>query len=93
MSWPRATPLARYHNALGRQRRALQRRHGVRMTIYIGMKRDRPRSKLVEDLGFGAGRIVCLECAGSGWWDYMEPEIPGFPCIDCKGTGYQLVSI
>lgn len=69
------------------------RRRGIPMTVYFGPTRDGVTTKPVEDLGCGAGRIVCLECAGSGWWDYMEPEIPGFPCNDCKGTGYQLVSI
>lgn len=63
------------------------------MTIYCAKNCDTAVTRYVQHLGCGAGRIVCLECAGSGWWDYMEPEIPGYPCNDCKGTGYQLVSV
>lgn len=43
------------------------------------------KTHLIGDLG--CAEILCLECKGSGWWDFMEPEIPGMLCVDCKGTG------
>jgi ferredoxin-like protein FixX len=80
-------------NQIGPQRRALQQRRGIPITVFCAKNRETVVCHFVEDLGCGAGRIVCLECAGSGWWDYMEPEIPGYACNDCKGSGYALVSI
>jgi len=60
----------------------------------------------VVDLGLGAGRIKCLECGGHGdarkiWGDHAEaftgPDAKAFAfktkCLDCKGTGWQLVSV
>lgn len=52
----------------------------------------------VEDLSCGAGRIKCIECGGDGDWTKFHPEphlFEGRPlrCVQCKGTGYQLVSI
>lgn len=38
------------------------------------------------------GCIVCLECGGSGWWDYGPPGTEGH-CVNCKRTGKQYVSI
>jgi len=63
------------------------------MTIFCANNCDTAVRRYVQNLGYGAGRIVCLECAGSGWWDYAEPEVPGCACNDCKGSGYTLVSI
>lgn len=34
-----------------------------------------------------AHRIACLECMGTGWWDFAPYVVPGGPCVDCKGTG------
>lgn len=34
-----------------------------------------------------AGRIVCRECSGTGWWGFGPIEDVNGPCIDCKGTG------
>lgn len=49
----------------------------------------------IVDLGCGAAEIRCLECGGDGNWGKFAPEIvgPDCACIDCKGTGRQLVSI
>jgi hypothetical protein len=33
------------------------------------------------------------KCYGTGVWDWGEPEIPAFTCVNCKGTGRQFVSI
>lgn len=63
------------------------------MDIYCGLKRETVVQLEVTDLGCGAGRIRCLECEGSGVWAFMEPEIPACPCVECKGTGHQLVSV
>src|SRR4051812_23857661 len=50
----------------------------------------------VLDLGCGAVWIVCPECGGDGDWRkfHPEPELhpEGFPCVECKGTGWVLVS-
>lgn len=63
------------------------------MTVYCGSLRETEVILSVEDLGNGAGRIACLECYGTGLWAFMEPEIPAFPCVECKGTGKILVSV
>lgn len=63
------------------------------MTLYIGRKRDVPFAAEVDDLGNGAGRVTCLECRGTGVWDFMEPEEPACACVECKGTGRILVSV
>ena len=63
------------------------------MSVYCGWYRDTEVECYVRDLECGAGQIVCLECYGTGVWDWGEPEIPAFPCVDCKGTGRQLVSV
>lgn len=49
----------------------------------------------VADIGCGAGEIQCLECGGDGNWGKFAPEIvgPDCACVDCKGTGRQLVTI
>lgn len=52
----------------------------------------RPARVAVDDMGGGVGRIACLECAGTGWWAFMVPEIPGDVCVDCKGTGRRLIA-
>ena len=66
---------------------------GVKMIAYVGALRETEVEVFPEDLGCGAGKVPCFECLGSGWWAFMEPEIPGEPCVCCKGTGYVLISI
>lgn len=63
------------------------------MEVYVGLRRSTPVMVSVKPLGCGAGEIVCLECLGTGWWAFAEPEIPGEDCVQCKGTGRMLVSI
>ncbi|WP_291712003.1 hypothetical protein [Bradyrhizobium sp.] len=67
------------------------------MTVYVGWSRNTEVTVEIADLGCGAGEIVCLECGGDGDWTkfYPEPETLTEPmrCVDCKGTGRQLVSI
>ena len=63
----------------------------IEMTIWHrscnhkGVKRD------VTILFPGVGECDCLECDGSGWWDYGPPGTE-CDCVDCKGTGRVLVS-
>ncbi|WP_187435935.1 hypothetical protein [Bradyrhizobium hipponense] len=65
------------------------------MTVFCANNCDTPVEPEVVDLGAGAGQIRCLECGGDGNWGKFAPEIvgPNCKCIDCKGTGAQLVSI
>lgn len=65
------------------------------MTVYAGFARETEVAIAVERLACGAGRIRCLECGGDGNWGKFAPEIvgPDAPCIDCKGTGWQLVAV
>jgi hypothetical protein len=65
----------------------------VRMTVYAGKNRVTPVSVDIEVVTPGVGRTGCLECHGTGWWAFAEPEIPGEPCVACKGTGRIWVSI
>ena len=36
----------------------------------------------------GALTVLCIECEGTGVWDYMVPDVPAGPCTVCKGQGY-----
>lgn len=37
--------------------------------------------------------IPCLECDGTGIWDFFPEEIPPNPCVQCKGTGVQYLGM
>ena len=37
--------------------------------------------------GDTVGYIVCMECAGTGWWGYGPTLSTNGPCIECKGQG------
>jgi hypothetical protein len=62
------------------------------MAVYCARNCNTPVEREVTDRDV-AGEIACLECFGTGIWDFMEPEVPAFPCVDCKGTGKQFVSL
>ena len=65
----------------------------VLMEIDYGRKKEGSISAAVEYLSCGAGKTKCLECGGTGDWPYgPTPDTCG-PCIDCKGTGFILVSV
>ena len=62
------------------------------------MKLLGPMTEITRDvatLKCGAGRIVCLECGGSGDWTiyHREHELTSGKCSACKGTGWMLVSV
>lgn len=63
------------------------------MTVYCGRNFATGIEREVRAVAPGVGEIDCMECEGTGWWAFMEPEIPGEPCVQCKGTGRQLISI
>lgn len=65
------------------------------MLVFCAWNNDTAMECSVVDLGNGAGEIDCLECGGDGNWGKFAPELVGAAaeCIDCKGTGRQLVSI
>jgi hypothetical protein len=65
----------------------------ILMTVYAGRNLVTGVDRLVQPIGCGAGEIDCLECGGSGVWDFMEPEIAAADCVQCKGTGRQLIAI
>jgi hypothetical protein len=45
----------------------------------------------------GVGVTACWECEGTGDWSRFLPDPSkypdGFPCVECKGTGWRFVSI
>jgi hypothetical protein len=65
------------------------------MRVYCAKNCETIVEAEIIDLGAGAGRIRCLECGGDGDWSRFAPDMmpPGMMCLDCKGSGYQLVSI
>jgi hypothetical protein len=65
------------------------------MLVYCAKNCETIVEAEIIDLGAGAGRIRCLECGGDGDWSRFAPDMmpPGMMCLDCKGGGYQLVSI
>jgi hypothetical protein len=65
------------------------------MLVYCAKNCETIVEAEIIDLGAGAGRIRCLECGGDGDWSRFAPDMmpPGMICLDCKGSGYQLVSI
>lgn len=62
---------------------------------YLGWRRETEAPCTPVDLGAGAGRVPCFECGGDGDWTkfHPEPEKGPYPCVECKGTGFVLVSI
>lgn len=67
------------------------------MIAYLGFRRETEVECHPVDLGCGAGEVLCFECGGDGDWTKFHPDdtLPprSLPCVQCKGTGRQLVSI
>ena len=62
------------------------------MVVYCGKDREIEVEVEVIDIGCGAGQIPCLECNGSGTWPFMPRGVKEV-CVQCKGTGKQLIAI
>jgi DnaJ-class molecular chaperone len=64
-----------------------------RMTAFVGMDSDTPVGVEVVRVGAGAGKVRCFECDGTGV-SPLPPELyPARTCVECKGTGFVLVSV
>lgn len=64
-----------------------------KINIYCGCYRDtivKAKPKIINEIVF---EIPCLECEGTGIWDYFPEEIPAHQCVSCKGTGKQYIGI
>ena len=62
------------------------------INVYCGWFRNTviaARPKIIGDIAF---EIPCLECDGSGEWDFC-PDEPTEKCVCCKGTGKQYIGI
>lgn len=66
----------------------------MKAILYVGWGRETEVeievNKCDSELGFTY--IKCLECDGSGVWDFIE-YIPSDKCVDCKGTGKVLINV
>lgn len=67
----------------------------MQMTAYLGWHRTTEVKCEVQPLACGAGKVKCFECFGTGDWTpfHPEPHLGPFQCVQCKGTGWQLISI
>ena len=64
-----------------------------RMTAFVGVDSEAPLDVQVERLGAGAGKVRCFECDGTGVSPLPSELFPARVCIECKGTGFMLVSV
>lgn len=65
----------------------------VNVDVYCAMNNNtvvRRKAKVVEGIVL---QIDCLECGGTGWWDFGPDEEEPGPCVQCKGTGKQYLGI
>lgn len=63
------------------------------INVYCGWHRDtivKIKPIIVGEVVF---EIPCLECDGTGIWNYFPEERPTHSCVVCKGTGKQYVGI
>lgn len=61
--------------------------------VYCGWYRDTVVRKDAEVISGIALQIDCLECGGTGWWDFGPDEEEPGPCVCCKGTGKEYLGI
>lgn len=57
----------------------------IEAELWRGWDRSTPVPVVLTIVG-EYGLAPCPECEGTGWWAYAEPEVPGGPCVECKGT-------
>jgi len=63
------------------------------INIYCGWQRDtviKVRPKILNDIVF---EVLCLECNGTGLWDFLPEKVQSDMCIACKGTGRQYLGL
>lgn len=61
--------------------------------IYCGFYRNtvvRCNAKVVQNIALA---VPCIECGGTGVWDYFPEDGHTESCICCKGTGVQYIGI
>ena len=67
------------------------------MTAFAGRNCDQPIEVQSELLSAGAARVPCFECGGDGdsakFHSEREKLDRAVQCVDCKGTGYVLISV
>lgn len=61
--------------------------------VYCGRYRETVVKVNAEIVGDIVLSIPCLECEGTGVWDFFPEEISARRCVSCKGTGYQYLGI
>lgn len=64
-----------------------------KINVYCGWYRNtmvQMNPKIIDEIVF---EIPCLECGGTGIWDYFPEKEPTCRCVVCKGTGKQYVGI
>ena len=67
----------------------------MRMSVWGGENFVTERPVEIEPVSPGVGRIVCPECNGEpqSYQSLFPPELGVTHCINCKGTGFVLVSV
>ena len=65
----------------------------IDVDVYCGWGRDTIVRRKAKIVGGMVLQIGCLECGGTGWWDFGPPEVEPGPCVQCKGTGKQYLGI
>lgn len=76
----------------------------VLLHVYPWRARHSYRDHQIEVrlLGGGVGEIDCIECGGDGDWgkflapeqlEAVNPEGGTYACVQCKGTGRQLITV
>lgn len=61
--------------------------------IFAGRRRASIGIRVFESLDGIAGKMICLECDGTGEWPYGPTPAECGRCVECKGSGSILVSI
>lgn len=66
----------------------------MKTVIYVGWNRN---TEILVDVNEndserGFTYVNCLECNGTGMWDFLE-YIPADECVNCKGTGKILINV
>ena len=60
--------------------------------VYRGFKRETAVPVAMTLVTPEIGVIDCIECGGTGVWDFEPTPAECGPCVECKGTGRVFVS-